>query len=180
MTGGDKNTFVPGINDLDPGNSNRGILSVSEKIERGKKARDLLNEFKDARQNNDTQKAEVFQECSATKNSLMIISGILVMHFLENLRMRFQTSNIILYFPPYGDARILLYPGFCSGSFFLYRGTLLRTEMVSLDCPCAQFCFLMWQENWDGYLRKWVVSHGLFRILCRSPQLSRRSAQDPL
>ena len=46
MTKGDKNAFVPGIYDLVHGNASQSILSVSEKIERGKKARDLLVEFK--------------------------------------------------------------------------------------------------------------------------------------
>ena len=49
MTGGDRDTYVPGINDLVNGNASRGILSVSDKIERGKKARDLLTEYKTAR-----------------------------------------------------------------------------------------------------------------------------------
>jgi len=58
MTGGDRDTFVPGIYDLVNGNASRGLLSVSEKIERGKKARDLLFDYKAAKQNNDRQIAE--------------------------------------------------------------------------------------------------------------------------
>ena len=58
MTGGDRDAFVPGIYDLVNGNSSQGMMSVSEKMERGKKARDLLVEFKESKKNNDTQKAE--------------------------------------------------------------------------------------------------------------------------
>ena len=58
MTGGSTDTFVPGIIDLINGNPERGLLSVSEKMERGRKARDLLIEFKEARKSNDTEKAE--------------------------------------------------------------------------------------------------------------------------
>jgi cytochrome d ubiquinol oxidase subunit I len=58
MTGGDRNTFVPGIFDLVQGNTSQGIISVSDKIERGKKARDLLTDYKTARAGNDKQKAD--------------------------------------------------------------------------------------------------------------------------
>jgi cytochrome d ubiquinol oxidase subunit I len=58
MTGGDRNTFVPGIYDLVNGNESRGILSVNEKIQRGKFARDMLVEYKAARKENDVQKAD--------------------------------------------------------------------------------------------------------------------------
>jgi cytochrome bd ubiquinol oxidase subunit I len=57
MTGGDQNTFVPGIFDLVNGNTSQGIISVAEKIQRGKTARDLLTEYKTAKQNNDLPKA---------------------------------------------------------------------------------------------------------------------------
>ncbi len=58
MTGGSPETFVPGISDLVNGNPERGLLSVSEKMERGRIARDLLIEYKEARKINDTEIAE--------------------------------------------------------------------------------------------------------------------------
>jgi cytochrome d ubiquinol oxidase subunit I len=58
MTGGSAETCVPGIYDLVNGNPERGLLSVSENMERGNKDRDLLIEYKEARKNNDTRKAE--------------------------------------------------------------------------------------------------------------------------
>jgi len=58
MTGGDRDAFVPGIYDLVNGNGTQGLMSVAEKMERGKKARDLLIDFKESKKNNDTQKAE--------------------------------------------------------------------------------------------------------------------------
>jgi cytochrome d ubiquinol oxidase subunit I len=62
MTGGDRLAFVPGLNDLILGNPSREILSVSEKMERGKIARGLLTEFKEAKSNMETQKAEGISE----------------------------------------------------------------------------------------------------------------------
>jgi cytochrome d ubiquinol oxidase subunit I len=53
MSFGSSNAFVPGILDLVDGNSDRGILSASEKIERGKFARDVLRELKVAKEKGD-------------------------------------------------------------------------------------------------------------------------------
>ncbi|MGI6339100.1 MAG: cytochrome ubiquinol oxidase subunit I [Bacteroidales bacterium] len=58
MTGGSRDTFVPGIRDLVAGNSERGIMSVAEKIERGKYAGAVLAEYKKAREQNDHAKVE--------------------------------------------------------------------------------------------------------------------------
>jgi cytochrome bd ubiquinol oxidase subunit I len=49
MTTGDKDSYVPGLKDHLYGNPEKGIMSTSEKIERGKHAVSLLREFKDAR-----------------------------------------------------------------------------------------------------------------------------------
>ncbi len=49
MAYGKFDAFVPGVIDLIEGNEERGILSASEKIERGKYARETLREMKDAR-----------------------------------------------------------------------------------------------------------------------------------
>jgi len=58
LTGGDREVYVPGIADHVRGNSERGILSVSEKIERGKVARNLLIGFQKARSVNDKMKID--------------------------------------------------------------------------------------------------------------------------
>lgn len=58
LTGGDRDIYVPGIADLVSGNKEKGILSVSEKRERGKIARDLLIEFQDARAADDKVKTD--------------------------------------------------------------------------------------------------------------------------
>lgn len=50
----DPNAYVPGINDLINGNKEQGILSASEKIERGKVARATLKELKKAKKDGDT------------------------------------------------------------------------------------------------------------------------------
>jgi cytochrome bd ubiquinol oxidase subunit I len=54
MAYGHFDAFVPGINDLVDGNAEKGILSVSEKISRGKFARESLAQMKTAKDNGDT------------------------------------------------------------------------------------------------------------------------------
>ena len=58
MTGGDREAFVPGINDLISGNQQYKLMPVTEKIDRGKVARNLLAEYKNSKSNNDITKAE--------------------------------------------------------------------------------------------------------------------------
>ncbi len=48
MTNGDRDSFVAGLRDLVYGNEERGIMPAAEKIERGKIARDLLFDYKEA------------------------------------------------------------------------------------------------------------------------------------
>ncbi len=54
MAYGHFDAFVPGINDLVDGNADRGIMSVAEKIDRGKFARESLARLKTARDNGDS------------------------------------------------------------------------------------------------------------------------------
>jgi len=53
MAFGKFDAFVPGINDLVDGNPEQGILSVAEKIDRGRIARESLAQLKTARDNGD-------------------------------------------------------------------------------------------------------------------------------
>jgi cytochrome d ubiquinol oxidase subunit I len=55
MAFGNFDAFVPGINDLVNGNPEQGVISVSEKIERGVIARETLAQLKDARDKQDME-----------------------------------------------------------------------------------------------------------------------------
>jgi cytochrome d ubiquinol oxidase subunit I len=61
MTGGDKNTFVPGISDLVNGTENGEILSISQKMEKGKFALDVLNDYKIAKMIKDEEQVEAIK-----------------------------------------------------------------------------------------------------------------------
>nr|WP_319572124.1 cytochrome ubiquinol oxidase subunit I [uncultured Draconibacterium sp.] len=57
----DWDAFVPGINDLIDGNEKYGVMSATEKIERGKVAIAKLNEFKTAKKEGNTAVAETLK-----------------------------------------------------------------------------------------------------------------------
>jgi cytochrome bd ubiquinol oxidase subunit I len=58
LTSGDRDAYVPGIVDHVNGNKEKGILSASEKMERGKIARNALIEFQKARADKDRTRAD--------------------------------------------------------------------------------------------------------------------------
>lgn len=62
LTGGDKNAYVPGIYDYIYGNPERGIMSFSEKKERGEAARKALLDYKTAVDNGEKEKAREIAE----------------------------------------------------------------------------------------------------------------------
>lgn len=62
MAFGNFKAFVPGVNDLVYGNPEQGIISVTEKIERGKVARETLAKLKDARDNQNVSEYNELKE----------------------------------------------------------------------------------------------------------------------
>ena len=61
MTNKSRDAYVTGINDSVHGNEEQGIMSAAEKIERGKEARDVLRDYKDAKKNNDEATAQTLR-----------------------------------------------------------------------------------------------------------------------
>ena len=62
MAAGSWNAFVPGINDLVDGNDEKGLLSVREKMERGKHAREILARMKESRDKGDSVAYQEYKE----------------------------------------------------------------------------------------------------------------------
>jgi cytochrome d ubiquinol oxidase subunit I len=58
LTGGDKDAYVPGLNDHILGNPGKAILSVTDKMERGKYAAKLLSDYKKARSEKNAEQVE--------------------------------------------------------------------------------------------------------------------------
>lgn len=57
LAANDPDAYVPGIKDLIDGNPAQGILSVNEKVKRGKLALETLTQFKEAKKSGDVAKA---------------------------------------------------------------------------------------------------------------------------
>jgi cytochrome d ubiquinol oxidase subunit I len=82
LTAGDREAYVPGIMDHVNGNMEKGILSVSEKIGRGKIARNTLMEF---------QKARTLKEMSRTDSIRNVITD---KQFQENYFRYFGYASV--------------------------------------------------------------------------------------
>jgi cytochrome d ubiquinol oxidase subunit I len=139
LTGGDRNVYVPGLIDHTEGNSDRGILSVNEKMDRGKKARNLLIMYQEARKNNERVKTDSIRAIFADKN------------FQDNYFRYFGYSSIGKPEDVIPDITISFYSfhlmvglGFLfivifgAGLYLLFRGTLeknrwfLRVAIISI------------------------------------------------
>lgn len=69
LTGGDKDAFVPGINDLIMGGlPEHQELTVAEKIQRGTEAKDVLNDYKRAKLVNNRDQLELIKEYFRDRN----------------------------------------------------------------------------------------------------------------
>jgi cytochrome d ubiquinol oxidase subunit I len=62
LTGGDRDTYVEGLADHISGSEKLGLISTSEKIERGKYANGVLRSFKQARLQNDSARIRAYKE----------------------------------------------------------------------------------------------------------------------
>jgi len=138
MTGGDRDTFVPGIYDLVNGNASQGLMSVSEKIERGKKARDLLVDFKAAKKNNDTQKAEriaaMFRDKKFNDDYFRYFGYASLgkpEEVIPGVKVSFYTFHIMVML---GFYFILV---FTLALFFLFKGTLLKNKWFLWVALCS-------------------------------------------
>jgi cytochrome d ubiquinol oxidase subunit I len=138
MTGGDRDSFVPGIYDLVNGNDSQGIMPVSEKINRGRTARDLLAEYKTARQNNDLQKSESIAGMFRDKKFIDSYFRYFGYAFLgkpedvvPNVKVSFYTFHLMVML---GFYFILV---FTLAIFFLFRGTLNKNRWFLWVALCS-------------------------------------------
>jgi len=140
MTGGSRDTYVPGINDLVGGNLSLGIMSVSEKMERGKKARDLLIDYKAARLNNDTEKAEtiaaMFRDKKFTEDYFRYFGYAFFgkpEEVIPNVKLSFYTFHLMVIL---GFYFILV---FALAIYYLFRGTLYKKRWFLWIALCSLF-----------------------------------------
>jgi cytochrome bd ubiquinol oxidase subunit I len=138
MTGGDQSTFVPGISDLINGNSSQGIISVAEKIQRGKTARELLTEYKTAKQNNDLRKAEGISGMFRDKkfiNDYFRYFGYASLGKPEDAIPGVKTSFYSFHLMVMLGFYFILV--FALALYFLFRGTILKNKWFLWVALCS-------------------------------------------
>ena len=138
MTGGDRSTFVPGIKDLILGNQGRGLLSVAEKMNRGKAAQDLLRDYKNAKLSNDTQKKEAI--IAAFRDKKFIEEHFRFFGYasltkpedaIPNVPISFYSFHIMVIL---GFYFILL---FILALYYLFRGTIENQKWLLWTALCS-------------------------------------------
>ncbi len=138
MTGGSSDTFVPGIRDLVSGNPSRNILSVSEKIEKGKVARNTLTDYKAAKQNNQTDKAAelsgMFRDKKFTNDYFRYFGYAFLARpedVIPNIKASFYSFHAMVIL---GFYFVLV---FVLALWYLYRGTLLKNRWFLWVALCS-------------------------------------------
>ena len=130
LSKGDKNGFVPGIRDLVSGSSDeRQILSVAQKMEKGRYARDILNNYKEAKRINDKEQIEKTKNIFKDRNFIENYFRYFGYSFLKtpeeaipNVSVSFYTFHLMVML---GFFFILV----CAISvFLLLKGTLLKNK----------------------------------------------------
>jgi len=142
MTGGDKDAYVKGIEDNVTGNDKRGVMSVSEKIRRGKSAKKVLVDYKMARITNKTEQLEHIKAILNDKNfnrDYFRYFGYASVDKPENvipdISVSFYSFHLMVIL---GFLFIFMFAG---ALFFLFRGTIsdnkwfLWTLLFSIPLP---------------------------------------------
>ncbi|NSW93349.1 MAG: cytochrome ubiquinol oxidase subunit I, partial [Bacteroidales bacterium] len=122
-------TFVAGINDLVSGNAQRNIMSVSEKMERGRHAREVLLEYRKAREANDESTLAEIRQKFNDKEFLDNYFRYFGYAFIDasedvipNVAISFYSFHLMVML---GFFFVLL---FVLALFFLYRDTLQKNR----------------------------------------------------
>jgi len=138
MTGGDRSVFVPGLNDLIEGNASRGIIPVSEKMERGRVARDLLRDYKQAIKNNETEKVTEISQKFRDKNFIddyFSYFGYASLQKPEDaipgVPVSFYSFHLMVYL---GFFFILV---FSFALYYLFNGTLMKNRWFLWVALCS-------------------------------------------
>ncbi len=138
MTGVDRNTFIPGISDLVKGNAPMGILSVPEKMEKGRTARNLIAEYKTAKLTNEVEKAKgitgMFRDKTFIDNYFRYFGYASIdkpEDVIPNVKLTFYTFHLMVIL---GFYFILL---FVLALYYLFRGTLTKQRWFLWVVLCS-------------------------------------------
>jgi cytochrome bd ubiquinol oxidase subunit I len=142
MTSGNKDAYVPGLKDNIGGNAGKGMLSVAEKSERGKIARQTLMDYKKAKENKDNEQVTIllkkFQEKDFRDNYFRYFGYAFIdspEEAIPEIYGAFYSFHLMVIL---GFIFILI---FSLALIFLYNGTIgskrwfLRAVLFSIPLP---------------------------------------------
>ncbi len=126
LTAGDKDAYVPGLIDRIEGNTEKGIMSVAEKIERGKVAYQALMDYKKAKESGDNENITVltqkFTNTDFRDNYFKYFGYAFIKSpedVIPDIYVAFYSFHLMVIL---GFLFILI---FSMALFFLYNGTIL-------------------------------------------------------
>ena len=162
IANGSWNSFVPGVKDLIDGNSERGILSAAEKIERGRYARNVLSELKEAKERGDKETYEDLKKRftdETFKNEYFRYFGYGFIddpdRLIPNIPLSFYSFHLMVGLGFY----FLLF--FILAIFFAYKGTLERRKwfqrLALLTIPLAYLATMLGWAVAEMGRQPWVI-----------------------
>jgi cytochrome d ubiquinol oxidase subunit I len=129
LTGNKKDTYIQGITDHISGNEEKGIMSVTEKMQRGRYARNVLLDFKKARMMNNTEQLETIKSIFKDKefqNNYFRYFGYAFIDSPEdvipNIPIAFYSFRLMVML---GFLFIMI---FALAIYFLFRGTISKNR----------------------------------------------------
>ena len=183
MTGGDKDVYVPGLYDHVNGNAEKGILPVTEKIERGKVARQALIDYRQAKDENNIAKLAALKQKFSDNDFRENYFKYFGYAFLNNPEDVIPDVNVAFY-----SFHLMVTLGFwfllvfSLSVFFLYNGVLQKKRwflwIMLLSVPLA---YLASELGWiltEFGRQPWIiqnlmpVSIGVSRINAGSVQIT--------
>lgn len=142
LTGGDNDSYVPGLNDHLWGNEKQGIVPTSEKMKNGTYAREALTTFKEGVKNNDTAKiseyAALFKDKAFNDKYFKYFGYASIAKpedVVPNVALTFYSFHLMVVL---GFLFILI---FSLALFLLYKGTIaqhkwfLWVALLSIPLP---------------------------------------------
>jgi len=162
MSYGSSDAFVPGILDHIYGNAEREILSAAERIERGKYARDILRELKDAKETGDNEKYETLKSMFSDKNFNNEYFRFFGYGFVDdpgklvpNVPLTFYSFHLMVVLGFY----FLLF--FIAAFYLVYRGTVEKRKWFQLlamfTIPLAYLATMLGWTVAEVGRQPWVI-----------------------
>jgi cytochrome d ubiquinol oxidase subunit I len=150
MAYGDAKHFVAGINDLKDGHQEQGILSTPEKMDRGKIARQILTDYKNAKASGDLVKTDsiklVFKDPAFQDNYFRYFGyGFVddVNYFIPNVPLTFYSFHVMVIL---GFGFILFFAIFL---FFSAKGELPKRKFWLKLAPwIIPLAYLASESGW--------------------------------